>query len=222
MFCEVKNSSTYAKNGNNPHGIYVATNEKDVRIKYIFMFSSRCSANGDKITKKFSDEIFKEKILHQKIIIRKGNKRLIKELASIAKSKQFKISLPITDNYYNWIVTFRPKYELKKKLQEKKIKNIELSISFPDSYPFDPPFININKPKFSSKSEFIMDGGALCMDILVSKNWQSIISMKSLLIQIKVLLEDEQLDDIKYNEPYNKSIAEESFKSMAMANNWLY
>ena len=61
MFCEVKNSSTYAKNGNNPHGIYVATNEKDVRIKYIFMFSSRCSANGDKITKKFSDEIFKEK-----------------------------------------------------------------------------------------------------------------------------------------------------------------
>jgi ubiquitin-protein ligase len=45
------------------------------------------------------------------------------------------------------------------------VDNIELSMSFPEQYPFEPPFVRVVKPRFKRQTGFVMNG-ALCMELL--------------------------------------------------------
>lgn len=45
------------------------------------------------------------------------------------------------------------------------ITNVELEMSFPDQYPFEPPFVRVLRPRFKRQTGFVMNG-ALCMELL--------------------------------------------------------
>jgi ubiquitin-conjugating enzyme E2 Q len=45
------------------------------------------------------------------------------------------------------------------------IRSIELSMTFPESYPFEPPFVRVVKPRFVEATGFVFKG-ALCMELL--------------------------------------------------------
>lgn len=45
------------------------------------------------------------------------------------------------------------------------IENIELEMTFPEQYPFEPPFVRVVKPRFKRQTGFVMNG-ALCMELL--------------------------------------------------------
>jgi ubiquitin-protein ligase len=45
------------------------------------------------------------------------------------------------------------------------LDNIELEMSFPEQYPFEPPFVRVSRPRFKRQTGFVMNG-ALCMELL--------------------------------------------------------
>jgi ubiquitin-protein ligase len=67
-----------------------------------------------------------------------------------------------------WIVNlfnFDEDSRLAKDMLVLGVASIELSMSFPEQYPFEPPFVCILKPRFERSTGFVIKG-ALCMELL--------------------------------------------------------
>ena len=105
---------------------------------------------------------------------------------------------------FDWLVTYN---------------NVTLNIKFPETYPFDPPFIYIKSPIFTESSKYITNKGALCVEFLTSKYWIPIISIENLIIQIFVLIIDNA--EIKELNENNYGEALESFKILTIGNDWI-
>ena len=56
-----------------------------------------------------------------------------------------------------------------------------LRFSFPATYPFDPPRVRVLAPFV--QGGFVMNGGALCLELLTAKGWSSAYHMESVIIQ---------------------------------------
>jgi len=67
------------------------------------------------------------------------------------------------------------------------LDSIELEMSFPDQYPFEPPFVRVVRPRFRRQTGFVMNG-ALCMELLTSDGWRPTNDISSTLVSIRSLL----------------------------------
>ena len=67
------------------------------------------------------------------------------------------------------------------------LDHIELEMSFPDQYPFEPPFVRVVRPKFKKQSGFVMNG-ALCMELLTRDGWNPVNDIESVIVSIRSLL----------------------------------
>ena len=67
------------------------------------------------------------------------------------------------------------------------INAVELEMSFPDDYPFEPPFVRVVKPRFKRQTGFVMNG-ALCMELLTKDGWNPINDIESVIVSIRSLL----------------------------------
>jgi len=67
------------------------------------------------------------------------------------------------------------------------VDHVELEMSFPDQYPFEPPFVRVVKPKFKRQTGFVMNG-ALCMELLTKEGWNPINDIESVIVSIRSLL----------------------------------
>ena len=56
--------------------------------------------------------------------------------------------------------------------------SVELQMSFPDDYPFKPPFVRVVKPRFQRQTGFVMSG-ALCMELLTTDGWNPVNDIES-------------------------------------------
>ncbi|KAL1458508.1 hypothetical protein WDU94_008652 [Cyamophila willieti] len=118
-------------------------------------------------------------------------KRLMKELADIEKFKQASTTPPFTVELVNekldeWHVkvltsSIDSSSELYVDLKKLKIPHILLHIEFPASFPFLPPFIRVISP--SIEKGFVMEGGALCLELLTPRGWSSAYSIESVIMQ---------------------------------------
>lgn len=61
------------------------------------------------------------------------------------------------------------------------IDHIELEMTFPDDYPFQPPFCQIVRPRFQKGTGFVIDG-ALCMELLTADGWNPINDIESVIV----------------------------------------
>ena len=59
---------------------------------------------------------------------------------------------------------------------------ILLHVQFNENYPFAPPFIRVVEPMIIGGH--IESGGALCMEVLMTRGWSPAYSMESLFLQI--------------------------------------
>jgi ubiquitin-conjugating enzyme E2 Q len=64
---------------------------------------------------------------------------------------------------------------------------VELEMSFPDQYPFEPPFVRVVRPRFKRQTGFVMNG-ALCMELLTKDGWNPINDIESVIVSVRSLL----------------------------------
>jgi ubiquitin-protein ligase len=52
---------------------------------------------------------------------------------------------------------------------------------FPDNFPFAPPFMRVISPRI--EKGFVMEGGAICMELLTPRGWASAYTVEAIIMQ---------------------------------------
>ena len=76
---------------------------------------------------------------------------------------------------------------LAKDLKVLGLHAVELEMSFPEQYPFSPPFVRVVRPRFKRQTGFVMNG-ALCMELLTNDGWNPVNDIESVIVSIRSLL----------------------------------
>lgn len=95
----------------------------------------------------------------------------------------------VNDNLYEWHVRLHrvdPDSALARDMAEQNVTHILLNINFPDNFPFSPPFMRVVEPRI--EKGFVMDGGAICMELLTPRGWASAYTVEALLMQFSASL----------------------------------
>lgn len=90
----------------------------------------------------------------------------------------------LDDNLFEWYVrvySIDPESELAYDMHEQKISCILLHLIFPDNFPFAPPFMRVVEPKI--EKGFVMNGGAICMELLTPRGWASAYTVEAIIMQ---------------------------------------
>ncbi|XP_037959948.1 ubiquitin-conjugating enzyme E2Q-like protein 1 [Teleopsis dalmanni] len=150
-------------------------------------------------------------------------RRLMKEYKEIVKmqtsTKQpvFTVEL-IGDNLFEWyarLFIIDPDSKLAKDMAELKIPFILLHLVFPDNFPFSPPFMRVAEPPI--ERGFVMEGGAICMELLTPRGWASAYTVEAVIMQFAASLAKGQgrvVRKPKSTKEFNRRTAEESFRSL--------
>jgi len=68
-----------------------------------------------------------------------------------------------------------------------RIPHIELEMTFPDQYPFEPPFCYVTKPAFQRRTGHVMNG-AICMELLTNQGWNPINDIETVIVSIRSMM----------------------------------
>lgn len=154
-----------------------------------------------------------------------GKRRLAQDLYRImnqdTEEAGFSLKPSSEDSMDKWTIQlfqFDEDSKLAKDMKVLGLSNIELEMSFPDQYPFEPPFVRVTRPRFKRQTGFVMNG-ALCMELLTNDGWNPINDIESVIVSIRSLLVvgDGRLE-AAYNLPeakYNTLLEAASKKSAA-------
>lgn len=114
-------------------------------------------------------------------------RRLMKELRDIQRNERkdpiFTVEL-INDNLYEWHVRLYridTESDLAADMRELGISCISLHLMFPDNFPFTPPFMRVISPRI--EKGFVMEGGAICMELLTPRGWASAYTVEAIIMQ---------------------------------------
>lgn len=124
----------------------------------------------------------------------------------------------MNDNLFEWYVRvydIDPESELAYDMQEQNISSIKLHLIFPDNFPFLPPFMRVVEPKI--EKGFVMNGGAICMELLTPRGWASAYTVEAIIMQFTASLSKGRARIArtkKSNKDFNKQSAEEAFRSL--------
>lgn len=95
----------------------------------------------------------------------------------------------VNDNLYEWYVrvyAIDQESELAKDMRENNISHILLHLTFPENFPFTPPFMRVVEPRI--EKGFVMDGGAICMELLTPRGWASAYTVEAIIMQFAASL----------------------------------
>jgi ubiquitin-conjugating enzyme E2 Q len=139
-------------------------------------------------------------------------KRLMSELGSLAKvqdnhslaSLGWSIDTEKIENVYQWIVELHSFHTfsindkplpLVEDMKKANATSIVLEIRFGPDFPFSPPYIRVIRPRFLPFTQggggHIVIGGAMCMELLTNSGWSSVMSMESVLMQVRMAIASE-------------------------------
>ncbi|GAX22198.1 ubiquitin-conjugating enzyme E2 Q [Fistulifera solaris] len=123
-----------------------------------------------------------------------GKRRLAQDLYRIMNQDTseagFSLHPTAEDSMKHWTIElfqFDPDSNLAKDMKVLGIDHIELEMTFPDQYPFEPPFVRVVKPRFKRQTGFVMSG-ALCMELLTKDGWNPVNDIESVIVSIRSLL----------------------------------
>jgi ubiquitin-conjugating enzyme E2 Q len=125
----------------------------------------------------------------------------MKELARIHKSEALRgmVRLPVEladdgASLFEWSVrlcvdeesTLGKDLAALKAATQGEVDSILVRVSFPEDYPFAPPFFRIAAPYVAGG--FVQRGGALCTELLTQQGWASSYTMEAVLMQVASIL----------------------------------
>ncbi len=123
-----------------------------------------------------------------------GRRRLASDLYKImmadTQEAGFSLQPCYEDSMDKWCIKlfgFDEDSNLAKDLVVCGMDHVELEMSFPDQYPFEPPFVRVVKPRFKRQTGFVMSG-ALCMELLTKDGWNPINDIESVIVSIRSLM----------------------------------
>lgn len=106
-----------------------------------------------------------------------GKRRLAQDLFRIMNQDTMEAGFSLRpsneDSMDKWTIQlfqFDEDSNLAKDMKVLGIETIELEMSFPDQYPFEPPFVRVLRPRFKRQTGFVMNG-ALCMELLTKVSY---------------------------------------------------
>lgn len=157
---------------------------------------------------------------HMKMV---RTRRLMKEYQELTRVQQlskdpvFTVDL-VNDCLYEWkvkLLRVDSDSELYRDMQELGIHHILLSLSFPENFPFHPPFLRVLSPRL--EKGFVMEGGAICMELLTPRGWASAYTVEAVIMQFAAsLVKGQGRISRKQKTPkeFNKRSAESAFRSL--------
>ncbi len=105
------------------------------------------------------------------------------------------IDFEMVTNLFQWIVEFHsfdPELPLAQDMKKVGATSIVLEIRFPRSYPYEPPFVRVIRPRFlpfmDGGGGHVTGGGAVCMELLTTSGWSPASSMESVLLQVRMAM----------------------------------
>jgi len=223
---EVINKDKYSKSG---HQVYVVDDDRMLIQRYLLIIPSKNAGYLTEINNMFNKKIYVEKSNAEVKYNQKSIAKIIREYKQIMKLKDtlpFRIEvnpeMPFT--WHIFIHKFDEKYPIAQDMKKFKVKEIEMEIRFPPTYPFSPPFIRVVQPRFMRLTGHIGGAsGAICNQILSEKNWVATCTIESLItIIISEIIEgDGRLDPQTYHIPYSYDEAREGFMRIMKSHDWL-
>lgn len=67
------------------------------------------------------------------------------------------------------------------------LDHVELELTFPDAYPFEPPFVRVVSPRLEPNTGCVSNG-ALCMELLTPHGWSPAFDIEALIVSIRALM----------------------------------
>lgn len=142
-------------------------------------------------------------------------RRLMKELTDVQKNATtFTVDL-VNDNLYEWQVklhTVDPDSNLAKGMKESNISHILLNMTFPDNFPFSPPFLRVINPTL--EGGYVLDGGALCLGLLTPSGWTAAYTIEAVVTQVGSALIKGNAKIVKDGRKFSLKGAQASYKSL--------
>ncbi|KAL1513259.1 hypothetical protein ABEB36_002688 [Hypothenemus hampei] len=150
-------------------------------------------------------------------------KRLMKEFRDLQRLKNsqqdpvFTVEL-VDDNLFEWYVKVYKldrDSDLMQDMIEMGIRYILLHLIFPDNFPFAPPFMRLISPRI--EKGFVMEGGAICMELLTPRGWASAYTVEAVIMQFAASVVKGQGRIQRKNKGqkvFSRRTAEESFRSL--------
>ncbi|KAF0309599.1 Ubiquitin-conjugating enzyme E2Q-like protein [Amphibalanus amphitrite] len=122
------------------------------------------------------------------------SRRLMKEYREITRSvarqqePAFTVEL-VNDCLYEWnihLFNIDRTSDLWRDMRELRIRGIQLNMVFPENFPFSPPFLRLLSPRI--ERGFVMEGGAICMELLTPRGWASAYTIEAIIMQLAASL----------------------------------
>lgn len=117
-------------------------------------------------------------------------RRLMKELQEIRRLGDNFITVELADdNLFDWNVKLHQVDKDSALWQDMKETNTEyilLNVTFPDNFPFSPPFMRVLTPRL--ENGYVLDGGAICMELLTPRGWSSAYTVEAVMRQFAASL----------------------------------
>ena len=105
-----------------------------------------------------------------------ATKRIMRELQALQKAETaaqgFEVSVPDDSDAYTWqaeFFDFEKGSGLAADLKRVPGKRIVLSVSFPSSFPAQPPYVRVIRPRFAFRTGHVTIGGSICTEMLSSQ-----------------------------------------------------
>ena len=122
------------------------------------------------------------------------SRRLMKEFREITRSVARQPEPPFTvelvnDCLYEWniqLFNIDRTSDLWRDMRDLRIRGIQLNMAFPENFPFSPPFLRVLSPRI--ERGFVMEGGAICMELLTPRGWASAYTVEAIIMQFAASL----------------------------------
>lgn len=171
--------------------------------------------SNSKTTRKNPDDVTNNKTVRSRRLMKEF--RDLQRLQSSKSDPVFSVEL-VDDNLYEWHVRLYKvdsDSDLGNDMKELGINYILLHLIFPENFPFAPPFMRVITPRI--EKGFVMEGGAICMELLTPRGWASAYTVEAVIMQFAASVVKGQgriQRKTKGQKVFNRRTAEESFRSL--------
>lgn len=173
------------------------------------------SNSNSKTSRKNQEDVTNNKTVRTRRLMKEF--RDLQRLQGSKTEPVFSVEL-VEDNLFEWHVRlFKVDNEsdLGNDMRELGINYILLHLIFPENFPFAPPFMRVITPRI--EKGFVMEGGAICMELLTPRGWASAYTVEAVIMQFAASVVKGQgriQRKTKGQKLFSRRTAEESFRSL--------